>query len=263
MQMNQLRPEQQFLEPLDDPSAAAMLVTLGFPLQPGGHEVRLTDLSSAGRAGECARAWTLGRVSPKAGDARLVLAAWRRPLPELEGAPAALNAAAVCKLALHNRRCLMLQVQQGLPLFAGSAGAFGRLGNWAMAGAHAVPEMAAGPVNVCDTLTAAVAATCGLQVAGHFVSAGRHGWLVLPGPEGRCSYQVEQVLQLVNDADYISANDDTLALAAGVLHNRSALLQGGQRAGALNVLHRNGRYAVISAAANRQTQMAAARHLNI
>ena len=43
----------------------------------------------------------------------------------------------------------------------------------------------------------------------------------------------------------------------------AALLAGGERAGALNVLHRNGRYAVISAAANRHTQMAAARHLNI
>lgn len=157
----------------------------------------------------------------------------------------------------------MLQVQQGLPLFAVTSGLFGRLGNWAFGGAHLVQELAGNTVNVLDTLTAAVAVTCGLQVAGHFVTAGRHGWQILPGPEGSCRYSVEQVLAAVQDDAYITANHDALALATAVLRNRQALLQGSQSAGALNVLHRHGRYAIISAAANAQTQLAAAQHLNI
>lgn len=261
--MNQFRPEQQFLEPLEDPSVTAMLVTLGFPLCKSGHEVRLSDLGSgAGRPGKAQRAWILGRVSPRAGDARQVLAAWQQPLPELTAPPAVLNAATVCKLALHNRRVLMLQVQQGMQLHAGSCGRFGRLGNWAFAGGHAVPELAEGAAQVHDTLTAAVAATCGLQLAGHSVVAGRHSWLVLPGPES-CPVSVEQVLAAVHDDAWLEQNHDTLALAASVLRNRSALLACGRAAGALNVLHRNGRYAVISGAATGQTQMAAARHLNL
>lgn len=262
--MNQFRPEQQFLEPLEDPSVTAMLVTLGFPLCKSGHEVRLTDLGSgSGLPGKTQRAWTLGRVSPRAGDARQVMEAWKRPLPDLSATPPVLNAAAVCKLALHNRRCLLLQVKQGMQLHAGTAGIFGRLGNWAFPGAEPVPELQGGPVNVLDTLTAAVAATCGLKVAGHFVADGRHGWQIIPAPDGRCAYTVSQVVAAVQNDDYIRAQHDTLALASAVLRNRTALLQGAAEAGALNVLHRHGRYAIISAAANAQTQLAAAHHLNI
>lgn len=259
--MTQFRPEQQFMESLEDPSAAAMLVTLGFPLLKSGHEVRLADLGSrSGHQGGARRAWTLGRSSERCGDVRPVLTVWQRPLPELAQATI-LHGAEVCKLALHNRRVLMLQVQQGMPLHAGSCGRFGRLGNWAFAGAHLVEE-SAGVLNVFDTLTAAVAATCGLQLAAHGTRDGRRGWLVLPGPQN-CAYSVEQVLAAVRDDAYIEANHDTLAVAAAVLRNRQALLAAGPAAGALNVLHRNGRYAVISTAADHATQLAAARHLNI
>ena len=257
-----LRPEQQFLEPQNDPSTVAMLVTLGFPLKPSGQRVQLTDV---GRGTPAARpepvtSWTVGRMSARGEDARLVLHAWRAPLPA--GGCAVLNAAQVCKLALHNRRCLLLQVQQHVPLWAASWGTYGRLGNWSFTDAHDVPEMLGNdPATTTDTITAAVAVTVGLQLAGYVCSAGQRGWLILPR-EG-CRFTPEQVIAFAHDSDYIRQRDDALALAAGVLHNRAALLKRSASAGALNIFHRSGRYAVISAAADSATQMMAAHHLNL
>ncbi len=257
-----LRPEQQFLEPQNDPSTVAMLVTLGFPLKPSGHRVQLTDVGNGAPVArpEPVTSWTVGRMSERGEDARLVLHAWRAPLAD--GQQKVLNAAQVCKLALHNRRCLLLQVQQSTPLWAASWGNYGRLGNWGFAGAYEVPEVTgAAPAATVDTVTAAVAVTVGLQLGGVVRCAGRRGWIILPR-EG-CRFTPEQVLAFANAPDYIRQNDDALALAAGVLHNRAALLKHSASAGALNIFHRNSRYAVISVAADSATQMMAAQHLNL
>jgi hypothetical protein len=107
-----------------------------------------------------------------------------------------------------------------------------------------------------------VAATVGLQLGGFVSAAGRKGWLILPGAES-CSYSPAQVLALTDNAEYLRENDDSLAVAAAVLRNRAALLNRSQNAGGLNIFHRNGRYAVISAGASSATQLLAAQHLNI
>lgn len=262
--MNQfLRPDQQFLEPQSDPSRVAMLVTLGFPLKPSGQTVTLTDVGAAPIAPsrQPVTQWEVGRFNAAGADARLVIDAWSKPLPD---APqAVLNAAMVCKLALHNRRCLLLQVKQDLPLWSASWQTFGKLGNWQFAGAHQVLELPSQPpCCTFDTVTAAVAATVGLQLGGFVSAAGRKGWLILPGAES-CAYSPAQVLALADNAEYLRANDDALAVAASVLHNRAALLNRSKAAGGLNIFHRNGRYAVISAGASSATQLLAAQHLNI
>ena len=239
-----------------------MLVTLGFPLKPSGHRVQLTDVGSGAPVArpEPVTSWTVGRMSERGEDARLVLHAWRAPLAA--GGQTVLNAAQVCKLALHNRRCLLLQVQQDVPLWAASWGTYGRLGNWGFSDAHEVTAVSGGvTATTSDTVTAAVAATVGLQLGGFVRGAGQLGWVILPR-EG-CRFTPEQVLAFAHDADYIRQSDDALALAAGVLHNRAALLKRSAAAGALNIFHRNSRYAVISAAADSTTQMLAAQHLNL
>lgn len=240
-----------------------MLVTLGFPLKPSGHRVQLTDIGSSAPSARPApvTSWTVGRFNENGVEAAQVLEAWRAPLAD--GSQRVLNGAQVCKLALHNRRCLLLQVQQHLPLWAASWQSFGRLGNWAFTDAHQVAEVPGTPPAVCyDTLTAAVAATVGLQIGGHVRCGAQCGWLILPGGEG-CRYTPAQVVALAGNAEYLRANDDTLALASAVLRNRSALLRRSEAAGALNIFHHHSRYAVISAAADEHTQMLAAQHLNL
>lgn len=258
-----LRPDQQFLEPQADPSRVAMLVTLGFALKPSGQTVALHDVgSSAGPpAHQPVTQWEVSRFNAAGADARLVIDAWSKPLPD--SPQAALNAAMVCKLALHNRRCLLLQVKQQLPLWSAAWQTFGKLGNWQFAGAHQVLELPSQPPGLTyDTVTAAVAATVGLQIGGFVSSGGSTGWLILPGSES-CPYTPAQVLTLAGNADYLQQNDDALAVAAAVLHNRAALLSRSKAAGGLNIFHRNGRYAVISASAGPETQLLAAQHLNI
>lgn len=257
-----LRPDQQFLEPQADPSRVAMLVTLGFALKPSGQTVQLTDVGAAAAATrQPVNQWEVSRFNAAGIDARMVIDAWSKPLPD---APqAALNAAMVCKLALHNRRCLLLQVKQELPLWSASWSTSGKLGNWQFSGAHQVLELPSQPPGLTyDTVTAAVAATVGLQLGGFVSTAGRKGWLVLPGAES-CPYTPAQVLTLAGNAEYLRQNDDALAVAAAVLHNRAALLNRSKAAGGLNIFHHNGRYAVISAAAGPETQLLAAQHLNV
>ena len=258
-----LRPDQQFLEPQADPSRVAMLVTLGFALKPSGQTVALHDVGSAAGAPahQPVTQWEVSRFNAAAIDARLVIDAWSKPLPD--SPQAVLNAALLCKLALHNRRCLLLQVKQQLPLWSAAWHTCGKLGNWQFAGAHQVLELPSQPPGLTfDTVTAAVAATVGLQIGGFVSSGGRKGWLVLPGAES-CPYTPAQVLTMAGNADYLRQNDDALAVAAAVLHNRAALLSRSNAAGGLNIFHRNGRYAVISAAAGHDTQLLAAQHLNI
>lgn len=253
---------QDFLSPQSDPSTVAMLVTLGFPLLPSGHAVRLADVGrSAAGSPEVQTAWTVGRRNAAGQDAAGALAAWQ--LPVADGRLAVLNAAAVCKLALHNRRVLLLHLRQQMPLFSAAWPNYGRLGNWAFDGAHEVAELPAVPPGLCfDTMTAAVAATVGLQLGGWVRLSGQVGWLILPGHES-CRYSPAQVAAAVHDAEYLRQHDDALALAAAVLHNRAALLKRSESAGGLNVLRHHSRYAVISTAADYATQLAAARHLNI
>lgn len=250
--------DQQFLDPLSDPSRVATLVTLGFELKPSGAAVRLTDITSGpARQREELRTWTVSRFAGGT-DATSVLADYNSPLPN-PGAPV-VSRAAICKLALHNRRCLMLQVRQQCPLFSSAWGVAGRLGNWGFDRSHQVEEVP-GTEACFDTLAAAVAATVGLPCSGFVSAGGRTGWIFLPSEN--CAYSPAQVFALARNSDFIRENNDSLATAAAVLLNRDALTRYADQAGALNIFHHNGRYAVISAAANATTQRLAAQHLNL
>ena len=253
--------KQIFFTELEDPNIVAALAAMGFSVS-GGTAVELKDLGSLHNARQGSRAWTVATVSPKYGTLQAVLRAWDKPLPM--DSCAVLPAALLCKLVLHNRRCLQVFLQHGGELHFKAMGAFGRLGNFGMHGGSRVAEnQSAEPELVCwDTLAAAVAITLGHPLAGYVRCGGSVGWLVLPGDSTMCPVSIAEIFSLLEDADQIQRREDPAALAVATLRNRDFLVRGADRAGKLRVFHKNGRYAVLSANAKTGLMVTAARHLN-
>lgn len=253
--------EQSFSTELDDPNVVAALATLGFPVK-SGNAVELRDLGSLHVGKKASRAWHVGQFSQRYGALAQTLQAWNKPLPS-DPVPA-LHAAMVCKLALHNRRCLQVFLQHGGSLHFKSLGAFGRLGNFGMRGGSQVEEVFEenSAYIVWDTHGAAAAITLGHALAGYVRRGGEVGWLVLPGDSTLCVFAVADVLGLLGDAQAIAKREDPAALVVATLRNRDFLVRGADRAGKIKIFHKNGRYAVLGDQCSQRVMVAAARHLN-
>lgn len=256
----ELQKNQDFFTELEDPNIVAALGTLGFPIS-GGSAVELRDLGSLHRQQNGGRAWQVGQLSPTYGALAAAVRAWDQPLPSEPCAN--LHPAMVCKLALHNRRCLHVYLNHGGELFYKSLGAFGRLYNFPAAGVSKAAETTAPENFVCwDTAAAAAAITVGHALVGCCRDARGTGWLLIPGDPQKCVFALADVLGLLADTDALARREDPAALAVAALRNRDFLVRGADRAAKTKIYHKNGRYAVITGNAGNRIQVAAARHLN-
>ena len=253
--------EQSFFTELEDPNIVAALAAMGFQVK-GGSAVETKDLGSLHNANMARRAWSVSTCSAKHGLLQSVLRDWERPLPAQFSA--SLPAALVCKLVLHNRRCLQVFLKHGGELHYKALGAFGRLGNFGMHGGRMVPEVTYYESDlICwDTLAAAAAITLGHHLGGYVRAAGEVGWVLLPGASDVCPFSVAEVLTLLGDAELVQRREDAAALAVATLRNRDFLVRNAARAGKLRIFHKNGRYAVLASSAREGLMVTAARHLN-
>lgn len=253
-----------------DPGFAAMLATLGFPLLRAPRQTVKADLGSGHVPGDgCSVAWRFGAASVTEAGLTFdeVTRIWGQPHgPQEPGVVP--HVVRLCKAALHNYRVLLTQVHHNGALWCGACGLGCRLSSWGSAGYVEVPEVqvyevplgAAGSTNTAEV---AVAVTLGIPLESR-VRVGREVRWHFGLPLGYCPYTAEQVHAVLHDAEYIRGANDPLATLLALFHNRKTLREQVAAAeGKTLVLSKRGRYAVLSSAAERGTQEAALRHLNV
>jgi hypothetical protein len=246
--------------PVQDPSLAAILVALDFPLIRPRFAVKKIDLSSGHREATAADvdSWVFGDTSPTNGKISDAISLFQTPLPRT---PEDLSTIQRAKLCLHNRRVLKLAAVQRLPLHQASNAKFSRLSSWAFSNSAPVPEN-------YETVLPRVTNTDLVSIAtafGHKIdSSARYGdqlsFLLLNNPAA--IYSVAEIENKFRDRAYIRANVDPLAVCAAACLSFKALFDASRLGGETLVLHKNGRYATLPKNATEEEKIAVARHLS-
>lgn len=252
-----------------DPSFAALLVTLGFPLKKAPRETVLVDLARGGGGEGRTLAWQFApeSVTRPGLTYAAVCSLWGAPhaAPSGDERP---HEVVLCKRALHNFRVLLTQVHHQGGLHCGRYGAGCRLSSWPSAGYEAVPmvQPAEVPLGAAESSRAdvvAVAVTLGVPVQSCVLGLGRWRWQMGVPVEG-CPWKAAEVLTAAVDEDYLSRYEDPLAVLGALFFNRRVLAKMQSSTGAQTlVLSKRGRYAVVSSAADGARVDEVLRHLNV
>lgn len=253
-----------------DPGFSAVLATLGFPLLRAPRQTVKADLNSGHAPGDgCSVAWRFGAASVTEPGLTFdeVARLWGLPHgPQDPMEPP--HVVRLMKGALHNYRVLLTQVHHNGGLWCGPYGLGCRLSSWSSAGYTEVPEVQTwevplGAEGSTNTAEVAVAVTLGIPLESR-VRVGREVRWHFGLPVVHCPYTAAQVHAVLHDVEYIRGNKDPLATLLALFHNRKTLREQVAAAeGKTLVLCKRGRYAVLSSAAERGTQEAALRHLNV
>lgn len=245
--------------PVFDPSLAALLVALDFPLVRPRFAVKKIDLDSRQRAQSAdSDSWIFGTQSPTHGNIEAVLQEYRLPLPRQESN---LSAVRLGKLALHNRRVLKLSATQRLPLHAVNGPAFSKLSSW--------PSSDSAPVE-CDSSTLlprtsnsdliAIATALGHRVASFAIFGDRLSVVLQSNPSAL--YPLPEIEAKFRDRDFIRTHTDPLAILSAAVLSFKPLFDASQQGGEMFVVHKAGRYATMPKNATAQEQAEIARHLS-
>ncbi len=236
-------------QPVDNVDLAATLIALNFPVE-STSRTELNDLGSTNFRARASLTWHFGTYSPTAGNLISVMSAWAATYKgKIESAPM------MARLALQNRRALKHQMADGAPLVQVGS----QLLNYDVADGRRIPRNDT-PGLLEQTDLVAVGVTQGCQLLGYGVTAGRWGYALTPSETGLTP---AQLVSFDNDPQWIMTHNDTVAILLAVMRNRRALLQVAGNASKTLVLHKGGKYAVVSAGASREQINAAARHLNV
>lgn len=245
--------------PVFDPSLAALLVALDFPLVRPRFAVKKIDLDSRHREQTAdSDSWIFGTQSPTHGYIEPILQEYRLPLPRQESN---LSAVRLGKLALHNRRVLKLAATQRLPLHAVNGPAFSKLSSW--------PVSDSAPVE-CDSSTLlprtsnsdliAIATALGHRIASFAIFGDQLSVVLQSNPAAL--YPLPEIESKFRDRDFIRANTDPLAILSAAVLSFKPLFDASKQGGEMFVVHKAGRYATMPKNATAQEQAEIARHLS-
>lgn len=245
--------------PIHDPSLAAILVALDFPLVGPRFEVQTVDLNSPTSNQTVDReSWVFGISSPTHGDIDSILRQFSQPLPRK---PSNLSALQLAKLALHNRRCLKLAAAQSLPLHQLSVGNFTRLSSWPFADSHLVePDFESMLPRVSNSDLVALATACGHSILSTARYGGQLFFLLKQSPEAL--YPLAEIETKFRDRSWIQAHTDPLAVASASILSFKPLFEASQAGANMFNLKKNGRSALISKNATEADKIAVAQHLS-
>lgn len=258
-----------FKTSVSDPSFAAMLVTLGFPLRVAPRETVAVDLHGQAGGEKRAVAWHFApeSVTRPGLSYSEVCGLWGAPhaTPSADERP---HDVVLCKRALHNYRVLLTQVHHNGGLHCGVYGCGCRLSSWPAAGYEGVPHVEAAEVPLGTPASqaadvVAVAVTLGVPVQSSTLALGRWCWQ-LGRPLAVCPWTAAEILGLAGDEEYLRRHEDPPAVLHALFYNRRALakMQAAAEARTL-VLSKRGRYAVVSSGADEARLDDALRHLNV
>lgn len=250
--------EQVVDTPISDPSVAACLVALDFPLIRPRFAVRSRDLGSQHVQTRADHdSWVFGSVSPSNGRLDDVLRLYYSELPRTDKV---LSLPELCKLCMTNRRVLKLAAKQRFPLHQLSFPSFTRLSSWPVSSSSLIPEdNSPGLVRDNSTDFAAIA-----TALGHFlVSFSRFGdelfYVLEANPLAH--YSLPQILALYRDRSYVLANTDPLAVLSAACLSFRPLFQAASAGGETFVFHKNGRYATLEKNSSEHERRLVASHL--
>jgi hypothetical protein len=245
--------------PIHDPSLAALLVALDFPLVRPRFAVQPVDLSSQHRDQTVDHdSWIFGNTSPTHGPIAAALTQFQSSFPRHDANLTTLQRA---KLALHNRRVIKLAAQQMLPLHKLELPSFVRLSSWRGGSVVPVPEDYDSVLpRIFNTDLVALATAFGHTIASTARYMGQLGFLLqtnLSAP-----YSIPEIEAKFKDRDYIRANSDPLAVASAAVISFKTLFKAAKAGGETLVLHKNGRYATLPKNATDAEKIAVAQHLS-
>ena len=245
--------------PIHDPSLAAILVALDFPLVGPRFEVQTVDLNSPTSSKTVDReSWVFGTSSPTNGDIDSILRQFSQPFPRKA---ASLSALQLAKLALHNRRCLKLAANQKLPLQQLSVPNFTRLSSWQFAESTAVAEDYDSVLpRVSNSDLVALALAFGHSISSTARYGGQLFFLLRHNPAAL--YSVAEIEAKFRDRAWIKANTDPLAVASAAILSFKPLFEASQAGANMFNLKKNGRSALISKNATEADKIAVAQHLS-
>jgi hypothetical protein len=246
--------------PIHDPSLAAILVALDFPLIRPRFATKPIDLSSGHRETATADfdSWIFGDTSPTNGHITAAVAQFQAPLPRRS---AELSTMQRAKLCLHNRRVLKLAAVQKLPLHQMAVDQFSRLSSWAGGQSQPVAEDYESVLpRVTNSDFVAIATAFGHKIA----STARYGeqlaFLMLNNLGAL--YSLAEIESKFRDRSFIRAHSDQLAVCAAACLSFKTLFAAAAKGGETLVLHKNGRYATLPKNATEPEKIAVARHLS-
>jgi len=237
---------------------SAALIALNFPLaeEAGLATITTADLDSAHNPSDGKKlAWRFGSYSPTAGMINQVMADWSASITEYTCTPIQ-----YCRLALHNRRCLMSVIINGAPLYTSTLGLVHRLSNAPSTNARQITwgtDIPAG-TGTPNTDLAAAAITLGCPLL-HMVRSGSMiTWCLRSG-----DYQsLTDVQGHWRDERWIADHNTPEALVIALMHNYRALIAQIKQCPGELILRKGGKTAIISTNASEAAKIAAARHLN-
>lgn len=245
--------------PVFDPSLAALLVALDFPLVRPRFSVKKIDLESRHREQTSeADSWVFGTQSPTHGNISAVLNEFRLPLPRHE---TNLSAVRLGKLALHNRRVLKLAATQRLPLHVVNGPAFSKFSSWPVAESTPVPTDTASILpRVPNTDLVAIATALGHRVASFAIFGDQLSVILQASPSAL--YPLAEIEARFRDRDYIRSHSDPLAILSAAVLSFKPLFDASKQGGDMFVVHKAGRYATMPKNATAAEQAEIARHLS-
>lgn len=250
--------EQVVDSPVHDPSIAATLVALDFPLIRPRFAVRSRDLGSQHvQTREDHDSWIFGSTSPTHGRLDDVLRLYHAELPRTDKK---LSTPELCKLCMTNRRVLKLAATQRLPVHQLAQPSFSRLSSWPiLTSAPIAEDLSPNLVRDNSTDYAAIATALGHSLLS-FARYGDDLYYVLEN-NPLALYSLPQIKALYRDRDFIRANSDPLAVLSAACMSFKPLYQAAAVGGETFVLHKNGRYATLDKSASDAERRLAAQHL--
>lgn len=245
--------------PVFDPSLAALLVALDFPLIRPRFAVKKIDLDSRHREQTSdSDSWIFGTQSPTHGNIEPILQEYRLPLPRQESN---LSAVRLGKLALHNRRVLKLAATQRLPLHAVNGTAFSKLSSWPVSDSSPVESDSTSILpRTSNSDLIAIATALGHRIASFTIFGDRLSVVLQSNPAAL--YPLPEIEAKFRDRDFIRSNTDPLAILSAAVLSFKPLFDASKQGGEMFVVHKSGRYATMPKNATAQEQAEIARHLS-
>ena len=244
--------------PIHDPSLAAILIALDFPLVRPRFAVQTVDLNSGTSKTIDHDSWVFGNSSPTNGDLATILRTYSQPFPRK---PTELSPLLAAKLALHNRRCIKLLSQQGLPLHQLHIPHFTRLSSWPFGESQPVPEDTESILpRICNTDLVSLALTFGHSIASRAKYGDQHFFILQNNPAAL--YSLAEIEARFRDRAWIQANTCPLAVASAAVISFKHLFDAARSGATMFALHKNGRSALLHKNASEADKIAVARHLS-